>query len=263
MNDLTGKVAIVTGGGRGIGKAIAIDLARQGAAVVIATRTASYGEAVVKDLQAAGQHASLFALDVSNRDSVCALIDDTAQRYGRIDILVHAAATIPYGPIETLSDDHFELCMASIAHAAFWLTKYSISYLEKAKAAGGGRIVFISSICGPQQVLPGFSHYAMAKNALEAFVRSAALELGKKGITVNAVTPGLIASDHMKEVMTEEQAASLVKYYPVARVGQPEDIANAVSFLISPQASYITGHSLLVDGGSTLLPSGDLSMFAG
>ncbi|MET0378788.1 MAG: SDR family NAD(P)-dependent oxidoreductase [Spongiibacteraceae bacterium] len=257
--DLKGRVAIVTGGGRGIGKAIAIALAEKGATVVIATRTASYGEAVVNTISAASGKASLFPLDVSERNSVRELIEDTAKRYGRIDVVVHAAATIPFGNIEKLSDDDFDMCLRSISYAAFWLTKYATPYLEKTKSDGGGRIVFISSTCGPQNVLPGLAHYGMAKNGLEAFVRGAALELGSKGITVNAINPGLIASDHMKESLTEAQAASVAKQFPVARVGQTADIANAVLFLISPQASYVSGHSLVVDGGASLLPSGQVS----
>jgi len=257
--NLKGKVAIVTGGGRGIGKSIALALANQGATAVIATRTASYGEAVVNTINGSGGKASLFALNVGERDSVRALIDDTAQRYGRIDIIVHAAATIPFGTIDTLSDDDFDTCLRSINYAAFWLSKYATPHLSKVKADGGGRIVFISSTCGPQNVLPGLSHYGMAKNGLEAFVRGAALELGRKGITVNAINPGLIASDNMKEQLSEAQAAALVKNLPIPRVGQTEDIANSVMFLISPAASYITGHSLVVDGGASLMPGGDVS----
>lgn len=256
---LKGKVAIITGGGRGIGKAIALALAGQGATAVIATRTASYGEAVVNAIKGSGGKASLFALDVGERDSVRALIDDTVQRYGRIDIVVHAAATIPFGMLDQLSDDDFDKCLRSINYAAFWLTKYATPHLSKVKADGGGRIVFISSTCGPQTVLQGLTHYGMAKNGLEAFVRGAALELGPRGITVNAINPGLIASDNMKEQLSETQAAALAKSFPIARVGQTEDIANAVMFLISPQASYVTGHSLVVDGGSSLGTVGQVS----
>lgn len=259
MTGLNGKVAIVTGGGRGIGKAIALALAAQGASVVIATRTASYGEAVVAGIKASGGNASLFALDVGERDSVKALIDDTAARYGRIDILVHAAATIPFGLIEQLDDDDLDRCLRSINYAAFWLTKYAAPHLARAREHGGGRIVFISSTCGPQNVLPGLAHYAMAKNGLEAFVRGAALELGRRGITVNAINPGLIASDNMKESMTEAQAAEMAKAFPIARVGQPEDIANAVMFLVSPAASYVSGHSLVVDGAACLVPAHGVS----
>jgi len=257
--NLTDRVAIVTGGGRGIGKAIALALAAKGAKVVIATRTASYGEAVVANIRSAGGTASLFPLDVGECDSVRALIEDTAKQYGRIDIIVHAAATIPFGNIEKLRDEDFDKCQRSITYAAFWLTKYAAPHLAKAKAQGGGRIVFISSTCGPQNILAGLAHYGLAKNGLEAFVRGAALELGHKGITVNAVNPGLIASDNMKQQLNEKQAQELAKNFPVARVGETQDVANAVLFLISPQASYVTGHSLVMDGGATLLPSGQVS----
>jgi 3-oxoacyl-[acyl-carrier protein] reductase len=256
---LQNKIAIVTGGGRGIGKAIAKALAAQGAHVVIATRSAAPGEKAVEEIRAAGQQASLFQVDVTQRAAVIALIEDTAQRFGRIDIIVHAAATIPFGTIGSLTDDDFETCLQSIVHAAFWLTKYALPHLERAQADGGGNIVFISSTCGPQTVIPGLAHYGMAKNGLEAFVRGAAVELGGKGIRVNAINPGLIASDNMKENLTEAQAAALASHFPVARVGQPEDIANAVLFLISPQGSYITGHSLVVDGGASPASGGQVS----
>ena len=255
--DLTGRVAIVTGAGRGIGKAIATELARRGASAVVATRTESYGEAVVEAIRADGGAASLFSLDVAERQSVQDLVEDTASRYGRIDILVHSAATVPFGLIGQLSDEDFEACQRSIASAAYWLTKYAAPQMIGAAGQGTGRIVFITSVCGTEHVVAGLAHYAMAKNSLEAFTRAAALELGPKGITVNGVSPGLTHSDRL--MMTVEQIGELSKGYPIARAGTPMDIANAVLFLISPQASYITGHTIVVDGGSTLMPAGQVS----
>jgi 3-oxoacyl-[acyl-carrier protein] reductase len=246
---LADKVAIVTGAGRGIGRAIAVRLAAEGAKVVVATRTASYGEETVLRIATEGGEATLFALDVKDRAAIAALVDDTVRRHGHVDILVHAAADIPFGTIARLTDRDFDDCFTSIVKSAFWLTKDLAPHLAK---SGAGRIVFISSIAGNSRASLGLAHYGAAKAALNAFARGAAVELGPQGVTVNTVDPGLIASDHMKAVMSEEQATRASARFPVSRPGTPEEVASAVLHLVLPESAYINGAQLVVDGGSTL-----------
>jgi 3-oxoacyl-[acyl-carrier protein] reductase len=244
-----GKVAIVTGAGRGIGRAIAARLAAEGAAVVIATRTARYGEEAVASITANGGKASLFALDVSDRAAMRALVQDAVERHGRLDIAVHAAADIPFASLLELTDDAFDLCLNSVLKSAFWLTQDAAPQMKR---TGGGRLIFISSVAGNRHAVPGLVHYGAAKAALTAFARGAAVELGPLGITVNTVEPGLIASDRMKDMMTEEAAKAISACFPVARVGTPDDVAAAVLSLALPSASWITGTAITVDGGASL-----------
>ncbi len=247
--DLTGRTAIVTGAGRGIGKAITIRIAAAGAHVVVATRTASQAEAVVATIAAAGGSASAFAIDVTDQARVAALVADTAERFGSLDILVHAAADIPYGRIASLSDADFDRCWTSIVKAAFWLTQAAIPHLS---ASGHGRIVLISSINGNARVINGLTHYAAAKAALNAFGRGAAIELAAQGITVNMINPGLIASDRMRDMVPPEQEARMTAAYPIKRAGTPDEVAAAVMTFLPDDAAYITGAALTIDGGATL-----------
>jgi 3-oxoacyl-[acyl-carrier protein] reductase len=243
------KVAIVTGAGRGIGRAIALRLAAEGCKVVVATRTASFGEETVRAISADGGMASLFPLDVTDKAAVAALVKDTLRRYGGVDILVHAAADIPFGNIVSLSDEDFDLCFTSIVKSAFWLARELAPHLAKEK---GGRIVFVSSVNGNWTTIKGLTHYGAAKAALNAFARGAAVEFGPQGITVNTVDPGLISSDRMKAVLNPEQVARRTAQNPVARAGTPEEVASAVFHLVLPESAYINGAHLVVDGGATL-----------
>lgn len=246
---LVRKTALVTGAGRGIGRAIAMRLAQEGAAVMLATRTRSSGQAAVDAITAAGGDASLFLLDVTDRAAVSRLVSETVTRYGGLDILVHAAADIPYRPIATLSDAEFDLCLTSVLKAAFWLLQDAMTHLA---TSGEGRVIYISSVEGNRTATKGLAHYGAAKAGLNAFARGAALELGRQGITVNTIDPGLIASDRMREMVAPEQEARMVRAYPVQRAGTPEEVASAALHLALPESGYITGSSLLVDGGATL-----------
>ena len=246
---LAGKRAIVTGAGRGIGRAISRRLAAEGACVMIATRTPGPGHATVEEIRAAGGEAELFQLDVTERAAVSALVATTAKRFGGIDILVHAAADIPHAPIATLSDEDLELCLTSILKSAIWLLKDALPWL---KAAKGGRVIYVSSVAGNHQAIRGLAHYGAAKAGLNAFARGAALELAGDGITVNTVDPGLIASARMKELVSPQLEAQMVARFPNKRAGTPEEVASAVLHLALPESGYVTGASILVDGGATL-----------
>lgn len=247
---LTGRVAVVTGSGRGIGKAIARRLAAEGARVVVATRTASNGEATCAQIVSDGGRASFFQVDVTDGARVRALIDETVAAHGALDIVVHAAADIPYARIEALTDAEFDLCWVSIVKSAFWLVQRAAPHL--AKATAGGRIVFVSSTNGNGKSVKGLAHYGAAKAALNAFGRGAALELAPRGITVNMVNPGLIASDRMRDNISPEREQELVQRYPIARAGTPEEVAAGVFQFLLPGAAFTTGAELTIDGGSLL-----------
>jgi len=246
---LAGKVAIVTGSGRGIGRAIAERLARDGAAVVIATRTARHGEQAVASIASKGGLAMLASLDVADRAKVFALPKAAIGWRGRLDMVVHAAADIPYAPILSLTDEQFDLCFTSIVKSALWLTQACAPHLMKVE---GGRLVFISSVAGNHKSVPGLAHYGAAKSALNAFARGAALEFAGKGVTVNTVDPGLIASARMQDMLTPDQQKAMAENGPMQRAGTSEEVAAAVSYLVSPEAAFVTGASLLIDGGASL-----------
>lgn len=247
---LEGKIAIVTGGGRGVGRAISETLAEQGATVVVAVRTASYGENTVADIAAKGGKATLFSgLHLSDRASCKKLIDDTMARHGGIDILVLCAADAPFSPVVNMSDEDFDALFKTNVYSTFWLTKDALPHLTQSK---GGRIVYISSTAGNGLNSPGLAAYAASKSALNAFSRGVAIEYARVGLTCNVVNPGLIASDRAQERMTSDQLGMISASFPVPRPGTSEEIARAVSFLVQPESSYITGTAVVVDGGATL-----------
>ncbi len=246
--DFAGKVVVVTGGGRGIGRAIAEAFAAQGAHVVIGVRTPIYGDEALAAIRAAGGTASMVEGDIADQAACEALVAAALERHGRLDIVVHSAADIPHGGIDA-SDEAIRRGFDSIVMAAFWLTRAARQHLAK---SGEGRMVFIGSICGPTTMVMGRMAYGVCKSGLDAFVRGAALELAKEGITVNAIEPGAIASARPIAAVGLETMQQIGARSPVGRVGTPEEIAHATLFLASPGSGFITGTSLIVDGGSTI-----------
>lgn len=244
------RTVLVTGAGRGIGRGIAEAFAAAGAYVMIGTRTMSHGEDAKAAIIAAGGIADVANVDVKDHGLCNALVAATVARFGGLDILVHCAADIPHGALGQVSDDGLEAGFASIAKAAWWLTDAARPFLSASPA--GGRVVLIGSVAGTVTTVPGMTAYGMAKAALDAFTRGAALDLAREGITVNSILPGLIASDNARRVLGDDGLARIGALGPVPRAGTPADVANAALFLASPASSYITGISLLVDGGSTL-----------
>ena len=246
---LEDKVAIVTGAGRGIGAGIAKVFAAAGAKVMVATRTASHGEATVKVIEQAGGTAALCAVDIGELENVERAVAETADKWGGIDIMVHNAAAFLFGPVEGYSEEDLETVLSVNLKACFRLSKAVIPFF---KEQGGGRLLFTSSITGPRMVMPGTSYYAASKGGVNAFIRTAALEHARDNITVNGVEPGYIQTAAMDSMSSEESKQQIANEIPVGYIGAPEDIAYCMLYLASDEARYITGQTICVDGGSTL-----------
>jgi 3-oxoacyl-[acyl-carrier protein] reductase len=241
---LTGKVALVTGGSRGIGAAIAKRLADDGADVAISyASNADKAAAVVKDLEAKGVRAKAFKADQGDTSQVNNLIKTVAQSFGKLDILVNNAGVLVAGgvgdPATPVTEYDRQLAVNVVGVAT--AVRGAVAILRQ-----GGRIINIGSVAGTHIPFPGAADYAATKAALGGYTRGWARDLGPKGITVNLVQPGPIATD----MLPQGEVANLLKSQTaLGRVGQPEDVASAVAFLASPEASYITGATLNVDGG--------------
>jgi 3-oxoacyl-[acyl-carrier protein] reductase/pyridoxal 4-dehydrogenase len=236
------RVAIVTGAAQGIGAAIARRIAQNDVTVVVADVNAEKGAAVAADVS-----GYFHQTDVSDGASVQSLVDDVMAKYGRIDILVNDAAIVPFVPWEQLTFEEWRRIMAVNVDGLFLVTKAVTQHMAE---AGYGRIVNISSntfVAGT----PNFNHYVSSKGAIIGFTRSLASELGKDGITVNSVAPGLTESEGVKAGAHNAGFEYVVPMQAFDRKGQPEDIAPSVAFLTTEEAGWVTGQLLVVDGGHT------------
>ncbi len=248
--DLTGKVAIVTGSSRGIGRSIALTLARLGAKVVVSSRKAEACAPVAEEITAAGGTARVIACNISRKPEVEALVAGTIEAFGRIDILVCNAAINPvYGPLGQLSDEAFDKIMGANVKSNLWLSNLVIPGMAE---QGGGSIVIVSSIAGIRGT-PVIGGYGISKAADFALARNLAVEWGHRNIRVNCVAPGLVQTDFAKalwedpETLDRRNAAT-----PLRRIGQPDEIGGVVAFLAGPAASFITGQVIVADGGVTI-----------
>ena len=242
---LDGKVALVTGGSRGIGRAIAVALAREGAKVAINfagnEKAAEETKALVEQ---AGSEAILLKADVSDKDADAALIDTVIKTYGKIDILVNNAGITRDSLMLRMKEDDFDAVIDTNLRSVFYLTKAAAKSMMKKRT---GRIINMSSVVGLTGNA-GQVNYAAAKAGVLGITKSAAKELASRGITVNAVAPGFIETD-MTDVLSDTIKESLLHEIPLKRMGEPKDVANAVLFLASDQSAYITGQVIHVDGG--------------
>jgi 3-oxoacyl-[acyl-carrier protein] reductase len=243
MIDLSNRVALVTGASRGIGRAIAEQMARQGAIVIAAARGEN-ARAVVEEIQAAGGRAEAVALDVTEAGAGERVIASVVERHSRIDVLVNNAGITRDQLLLRMKRDDWDAVLATNLTAAFTLTQAVLKPMIRQR---GGRIICISSVVG-QSGNAGQANYAASKAGLIGFVKSVALEVASRGITANVVAPGLIETE-MTRAMTTESHDEWASRIPLRRLGTPADVASAVCFLASDEASYITGQVLAVNGG--------------
>jgi 3-oxoacyl-[acyl-carrier protein] reductase len=258
MNDkaskrLVGKVAVVTGSGQGIGEAIALLFAREGAAVVVNARTEKQVVRVVDSIVQEGGNAHGVTADIGSLQGVDELIEAAVSQFQHIDILVHNAGIFPFGLLEDLDDDAWNEVISVNLTSAYRLTHACIPHM---KERGDGRVLFTSSVQGNRVAVPGCAHYATSKAGINGFIKAAALELSRYGITVNGVEPGLVRTPGTDNAMSEEKQRQWARYVPLKRWGEPIEIAHAMLYLASPEAGYVTGQTLIVDGGALLPESG-------
>ena len=244
---VAGKVAIVIGAARGIGAAIAQRLVEEGAQVVIADTLAGEGEATAARL--GPQHARFVATDVGRKESVDALIRTALDAHGRIDILVQNAGIYPYTMLPDIPVEEWDAVLAVNLRGCFLAIQACIPPMRERRY---GRIVLTSSITGPRVTSPGHGHYAASKAGINGLIRSAAIELAPHGITVNGVEPGNILTVGMQAERSPEFIRAMEASVPLGRLGTPRDVAHAVLFLASDEAAYITGTTLIIDGGQIL-----------
>jgi len=245
MFDLTGKVVIVTGGSRGIGRSAAEALAAQGAYVVLSyVRGEAEARAAVEAIQAKGGKAEAIGFDVADMAAAEAAITDAAKRLGRLDALVANAGISVDGLLLRVKEDELDRLFAVNVKGSIACARAAIKVMMRART---GRVVFLSSVVGEMGNV-GQTAYAATKAALLGVTKSLAREYASRGITVNAVTPGFIETD-MTSTITAEMKESFLKGIPLGRMGRSEEVAAAIAFLCSDEASYVTGQTLRVNGG--------------
>jgi 3-oxoacyl-[acyl-carrier protein] reductase len=243
MIDLTGRIALVTGASRGIGRAIAQALAQQGATVVAAARNEN-ARVTADGIVAAGGRAEAVSMDVTDRAAVEREVAGVVARHGRLDVLVSNAGITRDQLLLRMKPEDWEVVLATNLTAAFTLCQAALRPMLKQR---GGRVIAVSSVVG-QMGNAGQANYAASKAGLIGFCKSMAREVASRGITVNVVAPGLIETA-MTRVLTEGSREDWSTRIPLGRLGSPADVASAVCFLASDEASYITGHVLAVNGG--------------
>ncbi|MFO0986314.1 MAG: SDR family oxidoreductase [Alphaproteobacteria bacterium] len=252
--DLSGKVAVITGSSRGIGRSIAECMARAGAKIVVSSRKAEACAPVAEGICAAGGEAMVVACNISHKGQLEALVGRTVERWGRLDILVCNAAVNPYfGPMSTMPEDAYDKIMASNVKSNFWLCNMAAPHMA---AQGGGAIIIVSSI-GGNQGSATVGVYGMSKAADYALTRNLAVEWGPKNIRANCIAPGLIKTDFSRAFWENPKLSDRVNARtPLRRIGQPEDVGGVAVFLAARAGAYLTGQVVVIDGGLTIVEPG-------
>lgn len=248
--DLSGKVAIITGSTKGIGRAIAEALARAGAKVVISSRKADSCEEVAASIRSEGGEAAAIACHIGKREDVEHLVSETKNQFGQIDILVCNAAVNPYyGPMAGLTDDAFAKVIDSNVRSNIWLCNLVLPEMAERK---DGSVIIVSSIGGLKGSL-NLGIYAISKAADFQLARNLAVEWGPRNIRVNCIAPGLVRTDFARALWDNPEAlAKTEAATPLRRIGEPEDIAGAAVYLASPASRWMTGQVIVIDGGVTI-----------
>jgi 3-oxoacyl-[acyl-carrier protein] reductase len=255
FDSIRGRSVLVTGGTKGIGKGIAAGFANAGAQVVITGRAAPSGELAAEQLTAAaatvipaGGKVSYVCGDVSDHASCLAVVAATVDKHGRLDVVCCNAGVFPASPLADMTPAELDEVLATNLKGTFYTVQAALPALKR---SGHGRVILTSSITGPITGYAGWSHYGASKAGQLGFMRSAALEFAKSGITVNAIMPGNIATEGLDK-LGADYLASMTASIPLGRLGSVADIANAALFFASDEAGYVTAQTLVVDGGQTV-----------
>ena len=243
MFSLLGQVAVVTGGAAGIGRGIAETLRSDGAQVVIADIDVARGKATAVELNAAFEE-----VDVTSQDACADMVSRVVGRFGRLDVLCSNTGIFPQATIEEMTEAQWDRVMDVNLKGTFFMVQAALRPMREQKY---GRIVITSSITGSITGFPGWAHYGASKAGQQGFMRSAALECARDGVTINAVLPGNVLTDGLR-AQGEDYLRTMAASIPMNSLGEPKDIGHAACFLASPEARYITGQTLIVDGGQII-----------
>jgi 3-oxoacyl-[acyl-carrier protein] reductase len=248
FSSISGRSVLVTGGTKGIGKGLAAGFAAEGARVVITGRDAEAGQRTAAELTAAGGTVTFAAGDVSDPDSCAEVVAATRQRHGGVDVVCCNAGIFPAATLEQMTPGQLDEVLSVNLKGTFFIVQAALPALRE---SGHGRVIVTSSITGPLTGFTGWSHYGASKAGQLGFIRSAAVELARSGITVNAVLPGNIVTEGLGD-LGADYLASMEAAIPLGHLGSVADIASAALFFASDEAGYVTGQTLVVDGGQTI-----------
>ncbi|MVW85799.1 SDR family oxidoreductase [Pseudomonas sp. PB101] len=247
--NFSGKAVLVTGGAQGIGRGIVEAFSLRGAHVVIADLQLPQAQALAVELSGRSCAVEAVCVDLADATAVLELVQGLEQRLGRLDILVHNAGYFPLTPFAEITPSILDRTLAVNLSALFWLTQAALPMFRR---QGLGCVLVTSSVTGPRVAYPGLCHYAASKAGVNGFIRNAALELAGHNVRVNGVEPGMIATPAMGNLGGDQVTDDIASRVPLGRLGTAADIAGAMLFLASDLATYITGQTLVVDGGATL-----------